>query len=110
MVWARYRDGSPAIVVRRRGRGTDVFEGLPASLPAEFLAACARMAGVHLYVKPNTATVWSADDDLAVQAFEDSDFAVRWPDGATRSLSLRKGECRLLSKDDEPSFPRVPLH
>ncbi len=106
MVWARYRDGSPAIVVRRRGRGTDVFEGLPASLPAEFLAACARMAGVHLYVKPNTATVWSADDDLAVQAFEDSDFAVRWPDGATRSLSLRKGECRLLSKDDEPSFPR----
>jgi hypothetical protein len=99
VVWARYPDGSPAIVVRRRGRGVDVFEGLPAALPAEFLAACARIAGVHLYVKPNTATVWTGGGFLAVQPFEDSDFDVVWPDGEIDSLSLRKGECRLLTKD-----------
>lgn len=95
-VWAVYPDGSPAVVMRRQTKGADIFEGLPASLPAEFLAAAARLAGVHLYVPPNTATVWSGAGHTAVQAVADRKFTLTLPGGKTRELDLKKGECRLL--------------
>ena len=98
-VWERHPDGSPAVVVRRQADGgADVFVARPVSLPAALLARCAQLAGVHLYVPPDTATMWAAGDYLSVQAVRDADFNVTWPDGTTRRLSLRKGECRLLKK------------
>lgn len=95
-VWATYPDGSPAIVMRKRGKGADIFEGLPISLPARFLAVAAKLAGVHLFVEPETASVWSRGGYTAVQAFENGDFTLRMPDGKTTRMSLGKGECRLL--------------
>lgn len=95
-VWATYPDGSPAIVMRKRGKGADIFEGLPISLPARFLAVAAKLAGVHLFVEPETASVWSRGGYTAVQAFENGEFTLRMPDGKTTRMSLGKGECRLL--------------
>jgi len=67
-VWARYDDGSAAVVVRPTpAGGADVFLGTAHLQPA-FVTAVARRSGVHLYAQPRQATVCAAEGVVAVQA------------------------------------------
>lgn len=95
-VWSRFADGTPSAVMRRRGKGADVFVSEPKALSAGFLARCAKLAGVHLYLPPDVATVWSSEGYTAVQAVKDATFTLTERDGRMRELSLKKGECRLI--------------
>ena len=63
---ATYKDGSPAVAVRRSPRGLDIFLGVPALTP-ELIRAFARMADVHLFTEANAA-VWAAEGFLSIQA------------------------------------------
>lgn len=63
---ATYKDGSPAVAVRRSPHGLDIFLGVPALTP-ELVRAFARMAGVHLFTETNAA-VWAAEGFLSIQA------------------------------------------
>lgn len=73
--WATYSDGSPAVAVRRSGRNTDVFLGVPMLTP-ELVRALAKLTGVHLYTNTTTATVWAANGYLSVQAHEAGPLAI----------------------------------
>lgn len=72
--WARYDDGSPAVVVRRHAgeggaaveAGWDVFVGTPRLTP-ELLRAVAMLAGVHLFTDAKVP-VWAAEGYVAIQA------------------------------------------
>ncbi len=63
---ATYKDGSPAVAVRRSPHGLDIFLGVPALTP-ELVRAFARMADVHLFTETNAA-VWAAEGFLSIQA------------------------------------------
>ena len=64
--WATYADGSPAVVVRRTGKETDVFLGVPALTP-ELVRGLARVAGVHVFTEDNSA-VWATEEYISIQA------------------------------------------
>jgi hypothetical protein len=106
---ATYRDGSPAIAVRRSKRGLDIFVGGPALTP-ELVRAFARMAGVHLFTEDDAA-VWAAEGFLSVQAHksgplgintgrnlpvEDAFTGVHLGRGPRIALSIEPGEVRIL--------------
>jgi hypothetical protein len=110
-VWARYRDGSPAIVVRSRaeGPGRDVFVG-PPGLTTELVRALASTAGVHLYTD-RPAAVWVHDTYLSIHSTHDGNPVVdigteaavhdllsgeRVGTGPRFELDLRPGATRVL--------------
>lgn len=67
-VWARYEDGSAAVVVRpTKAGGADVFLGTAHLQPA-FITAVTRRSGIHHYTEPGQATVCAADGIVALQA------------------------------------------
>jgi hypothetical protein len=68
-ILATYSDGSPAVVVRPRHSGADVFAGVPA-WTSQLVRALAQIAGVHLYTSID-ANVWAAEDYLAVHTMSD---------------------------------------
>jgi hypothetical protein len=68
-ILATYSDGSPAVVVRTRCSGADVFTGVPA-WTSQLVRALACQAGVHLYTTTD-ANVWAAEDFLAVHTMSD---------------------------------------
>jgi len=72
--WATYADGSPAVVVRRGQRGTDVFLGIPALTP-ELVRALAKLAGVHVFTEDNSA-VWATERYISIQAHEAGPVAI----------------------------------
>lgn len=117
-VLERFPDGSPSVVVRRRGAGADVFVSKP-DLTAPLLHRLAALAGVHLYLPADEvgkATLWATrirDDAyvLEVQAMEDTTLHLRIPSvqpirdaisgqplgqGPVLPLKLAKGETRVL--------------
>lgn len=108
-VLATYDDGTPALVVRRRPEGNEVFAGTPA-WTSEVMRALCRVAGVHLYTETD-AWVWAAEGVLGVQAHDDSPLSLNTGaaapvrdllsgevlgTGPLLRLPLRRGETRLL--------------
>jgi hypothetical protein len=65
-VWATYTDGSPAVAVRQRKDGADVFVGVPQLTP-QLIHALAKLAGVHRYTAPGPA-LWAANGYLSIQS------------------------------------------
>jgi len=72
---ATYKDGSPAVAVRRSPRGLDIFLGVPALTP-ELVRACARMADVQLFTETNAA-VWAAEGFLSIQAHKEGPLVIQ---------------------------------
>ncbi|MDD4102293.1 MAG: hypothetical protein PHU80_06640, partial [Kiritimatiellae bacterium] len=108
-VWATYADGSPAVAVRRAGKGHDVFVGVPQLTP-ELVHSLARLAGVHCYTAPGTS-LWAANGLLSVQSHTNSVWRIDTGrrrrvadalDGTTLgkgpliNLDMRQGEVRVL--------------
>jgi hypothetical protein len=73
-VLATYKDGSPAMVLRKSEHGADIFIGTPQLTP-ELIRACSRFAGVHLFTQAD-ASVWEAEGYLSIQALKDGDIAI----------------------------------
>jgi len=73
-ILATYSDGSPAVVVRSRQDGTDVFTGVPA-WTSQLVRALAKVAGVHLYTTVD-ANVWAAEGYLAIHTMSDGPLVV----------------------------------
>ena len=106
---ATYSDGSPAVAVRRSGKGIDVFVGVPQLTP-ELVRALARIAGVHLFIEAK-ASIWAAEGYLSLQAHEDGPLVVHTggkgpvvdaldgktlEEGPNVTLTLKKGEVRVI--------------
>lgn len=106
---ATYSDGTPAVALRRSGKGTDVFVGVPQLTP-ELVRALARMAGVHLFTE-GKASVWAAEGYLSLQAHEDGPLVISTGkqgvvvdaldgrllgNGPRVTLSLKQGETRVI--------------
>ena len=72
---ATYKDGSPAVAIRRSQRGLDVFAGVPALTP-ELVCAFAKMAGVHLFTEGNAA-IWAAEGILSIQAHKSGPLVIQ---------------------------------
>ena len=68
-ILAKWPDGSAAVAVRRNGKGTDVFCGIPA-LPTHVLAGFAKLAGCKFYADPDTAYVHAAEGFVHVEPLE----------------------------------------
>lgn len=79
---ATYQDGSPAVALRRRPLGLDIFVGVPALTP-ELVRAFARMADVHLFTEENAA-VWAAEGFLSIQAHTNGPLVIHT--GRSRSV------------------------
>lgn len=108
-VLATYADGSPAMVLRRRPQGADVFAGTPA-WTSEVMRALCRIAGVHLYVESD-ACVWAAEGFLCIQPHGDGALRLNTGTagpvrdvltgealgtGPSLDLTARRGETRVL--------------
>ncbi|MBI3851903.1 MAG: beta-galactosidase [Verrucomicrobia bacterium] len=96
---AVYKDGSPAVAMRRRLRGLDIFLGVPALTP-ELVRAFARMSDVHLFTEENAA-VWAAEEFLSIQAHKTGPLVIQT--GRTSAVSdaltgakLGRGPCLTL--------------
>jgi beta-galactosidase len=106
---ATYSDGSPAVAIRRSGKGMEVFIGVPQLTP-ELVRALARMAGAHLFTE-GKASVWAAEGYVSLQAHEDGPLIIHTGGkgpvvdaldgkalgkGPNVTLMLQKGEARVL--------------
>ena len=106
---AVYKDGSPALAIRRSPRGLDIFVGVPALTP-ELVRAFARMAGAHLFTEENAA-VWAAAGFLSIQAHKSGPLMIqtgrsravtdaltgaKLGRGPTLTLPMEAGEVRVL--------------
>lgn len=97
-VWARYPNGDPAIVVRKSGKGGDIFLGV-ADLSSNLVHAFARTAGAHVYLRREDvgkAALWATKGTFGsdrggfgmLQAMEDARVEVRLPNAAKVSDAL----------------------
>ncbi len=106
---AVYSDGTPAVAVRRSGKGIDVFVGVPQLTP-ELVRALARMAGAHVFTE-GKATVWAAEGFLSLQAHETGPLVINTGrkgavvdaldgkalgQGPEVTLTLKKGEVSVI--------------
>lgn len=114
-VLATYADGTPALVVRRRPEGNEVFAGTPA-WSSEVMRALCRLAGVHLYTETD-ASIWAAEGFVCVQAHDDGPLRLHTGtpgavhdvlsgeavgSGPVLGLPIRRGETRLLGLGPRP--------
>ena len=98
-VWSRWHDGSPRVAVRRDGKGWSVFMGRPEFYRPALLRRLAAQAGVHLFLpdaEVGKAHVWSRNGRLLVQATGDGPVRLVFPDGRSKTLTLRKGQCEIV--------------
>ena len=110
---ATYSDGTPAVALRRSDKGIDVFVGVPQLTP-ELVRVLARMAGVHLFTE-GKAAVWAAEGYVSLQAHEAGPLVLdtgkrgkvidaldgrTLGDGPKVTLTLKKGEVRILRCED----------
>ena len=95
-VWSRWSDGTPKVAVKRDGAGWSVFMGRPDFYRPAMLRRLAAFAGVHLFLPDSEvgkANVWCRNGHLLVQATGDGPVRIALPDGTTRTLDMRKGQC-----------------
>ena len=95
-VWSRWSDGTPKVAVKRDGAGWSVFMGRPDFYRPAMLRRLAAFAGVHLFLPDSEvgkANVWCRNGHLLVQATGDGPVRIALPDGTTRTLEMRKGQC-----------------
>lgn len=106
---ATYPDGSPAVALRRRGRGWSMFVGAP-GLTSELLRLAARTAGVHLYTETD-CNIYANGPVVGLHAVQDGPITIDTghrgtvfdalsgqPAGSGPRLEvpLKKGETRIL--------------
>ncbi len=109
VVFAKYSDGSPAVVLRTNGKHPQLFCGV-LEIPAELYRYMARLAGAHVYCSKNAAA-YANGAYLSITATEDGEHEIdfgRETDiynaltgnkiAKTRLLKmeLKKGDCRFF--------------
>lgn len=103
LVLAKWKnDGGAAVVARRNANGTgwSIFYG-PTVMPLKVSLGLMRLAGVHSYLEhaDEARTSLLADGNfIAMQALDDGERTIVWPDGAKETFAMRKGEVKTLKR------------
>ena len=101
-VWERLKDGTPVVAARKDGDGWSVFCGRSRFGDPRFLHRLAVLAGCHPLFRESEigkAAVWRRGSCCLVQSQEGGRIELQTPDGAVRTIEMRKGDVRLLNLD-----------